>query len=225
MLEVGRLGVPSARSLPGGRCGSGAHIRTAARLNLSLTAWASNSRNPQQSWAASTSPVGGLSGRVEIASGDIRDRTPDAQADLVTLHQNIYYFRESEQADLLRHLAGFLALSGRLLLTIIVRGSGRHGAHRRRLGFLVHHAGLQHRAVHLVRGLRQHRISLRGHVLQGGGQQVLPGAETRSASTRGPPPPRPRRCVTDCTPDRPRSRPAASNSRSRVGFAWSIRQG
>lgn len=52
-----------------------------------------------------------------------------------------------------------------------------------------------------------------------------PGCRTRSASTRGPPPPRPRRCVTDCTPDRPRSRPAASNSRSRVGFAWSIRQG
>lgn len=39
----------------------------------------------------------------------------------LTMHQNIYYFREQEQTALFEHLSGFLAPGGTLLVTTAVR--------------------------------------------------------------------------------------------------------
>lgn len=105
-------------------CGSGAHIRTAAELNPALTARglelqedaADQARRNIQSW--------GLADRVTIEVGDIRDAQGTADADVVTLHQNIYYFGQDERTDVLRHLGTFLAPGGRLLVTTICRGTG-----------------------------------------------------------------------------------------------------
>lgn len=50
--------------------------------------------------------------------------TGSGDADLVTLHQNVYYFPESEQCVLLRHLGTFLRPGGRVRVTTVVRGGG-----------------------------------------------------------------------------------------------------
>ncbi|WP_420174676.1 methyltransferase domain-containing protein [Luteococcus sp. OSA5] len=102
-------------------CGSGAHIRTAARLNPQLTAVGLELQEPAAQLAQDNISDWGLSDRVDIAVGDIRERKPDAAADLVTLHQNIYYFPEQDQVRLFEHLAGFLAPGGTLLVTTMVR--------------------------------------------------------------------------------------------------------
>lgn len=102
-------------------CGSGTHIRTAAQMNRQLTAVGLELQEPAAEIARRNIATWGLDERVEIAVGDIRDRTPDASADLVTLHQNIYYFREQDQVELFQHLAGFLAPGGTLLVMTAVR--------------------------------------------------------------------------------------------------------
>jgi len=50
--------------------------------------------------------------------------TGGSDFDLVTLHQNIYYFPVESRTPLLAHLAGFLRPGGRLLITSICRGGG-----------------------------------------------------------------------------------------------------
>lgn len=109
-------------------CGSGAHIRTAARLNPQLRALGLELQEPAAEQARTNLISWGLADRVQIEVADVRDRTGSGDADLITLHQNIYYFPTDEQADLARHLGGFLAPGGKLLITTVVRGSGSASA-------------------------------------------------------------------------------------------------
>jgi SAM-dependent methyltransferase len=105
-------------------CGSGTYLRHAAQLNPELsgrglelqTAVAEQARKNLEQWE--------LGGRFEIAVGDIRDQHPDPGSpfDLVTLHNNIYYFPVSERTALLRHLRGFLRPGGLLLITTGTKG-------------------------------------------------------------------------------------------------------
>lgn len=104
-------------------CGSGAHIRTAAALNPALTARGLELQEGAAALATRNIADWGLAGRVTIEVADVRAIKGAADADLVTLHQNIYYFPVGERVDLLRHLGGFLAPGGRLLVTTICRGS------------------------------------------------------------------------------------------------------
>ncbi len=105
-------------------CGTGAHIRAAARLNPELTAVGIDLAAEVAELARTNIAEAGLAERVEIIAGDIRDLEPAGDFDLVTLHQNIYYFDEDERVDLLRRLAGKLAVGGLLLITTLVRESG-----------------------------------------------------------------------------------------------------
>ncbi|GAA1390132.1 class I SAM-dependent methyltransferase [Luteococcus peritonei] len=105
-------------------CGSGAHIRTACRHNPALTALGLELQEPAAELARRNLADWGLGDRAQVETGDVRDRTPDGSFDVVTLHQNVYYFPEREQAEVLRHLAGFLAPGGRLVATTVVRGTG-----------------------------------------------------------------------------------------------------
>lgn len=105
-------------------CGSAAHIRTACEHNPQLTAVGLELQDGAAALARRNVAAWGLGERVSVESGDVRDREPAPEFDVVTLHQNIYYFPAETQADVLRHLAGFLRPGGRLVVTSIVRGSG-----------------------------------------------------------------------------------------------------
>lgn len=100
-------------------CGSGTHIRYAAARNPGLTA-VGLELQPQVADAARANLCAwGLSDRVTVEAVDVRARAPGAGPafDVATLHNNIYYFRVAERVDLLRHLRGFLAPGGSLLIT------------------------------------------------------------------------------------------------------------
>ena len=105
-------------------CGSGAHIKTAAEINPRLTAQGIELQESAAAQARTNMAEWGLSDRVEIEVRDVLDREGDGTADLVTLHQNIYYFPVEEQSAVLRHLGTYLAPGGKLLVTTVVRDSG-----------------------------------------------------------------------------------------------------
>jgi hypothetical protein len=64
----------------------------------------------------------GLTERVRIETGDIRERLPDERYDIVTLYDNIYYFPVEDRVSLLRHVKGFIKPAGFLLLTTCCQG-------------------------------------------------------------------------------------------------------
>jgi cyclopropane fatty-acyl-phospholipid synthase-like methyltransferase len=97
--------------------GTGTHIRYAAGRNPQLTALGLELQPQVAELANRNLRDWGLAGRASVDKGDVRDRTPEAAFDLVTLHNNIYYFAVEERPALLRHLRQFLAPGGRLLLT------------------------------------------------------------------------------------------------------------
>jgi SAM-dependent methyltransferase len=97
--------------------GSGTYIRYAAARNPELTARGLELQPQVADLANGNLREWGLAERAHVDKGDVRDRTPEAAFDLVTLHNNIYYFPVEERPALLRHLRGFLTPGGRLLLT------------------------------------------------------------------------------------------------------------
>ena len=103
-------------------CGSGLHIRTAAARNPELRAIGVDIAPAAVALARDNIRAWDLEDRVEIEEGDVRLRTPDGAFDLVTLHNNIYYFPVDRRTALLAHVRGFLRRGGHLLLTTAVRG-------------------------------------------------------------------------------------------------------
>jgi hypothetical protein len=61
----------------------------------------------------------GLSERASVEVGDVRFRKSEPSFDLVTLHNNIYYFPVEERVVLLRHLWAFLRPAGVILITTV----------------------------------------------------------------------------------------------------------
>ena len=104
--------------------GSGTHIRYAAERNPELTSLGLELQPLVADLANSNLREWGLSDRAQVEKGDVRDRSPEAAFDLVTLHNNIYYFSVEERPALLRHLKSFLLPGGRLLITSGCRGGG-----------------------------------------------------------------------------------------------------
>jgi 4-hydroxy-2,2'-bipyrrole-5-carbaldehyde O-methyltransferase len=104
-------------------CGSGVYIRRACQRNPGLTAVglelqpavADSARQSLQTW--------GLAERVSLETGDIREYATPERFDLVTLHNNIYYFPIPERLDLLRRLASFLNPGGKIVVTSACQGS------------------------------------------------------------------------------------------------------
>lgn len=108
-------------------CGSGAYVRYAAGLNPRLTALAVDLQPEVAGQAAKNMAQWGLADRVETRSGDLRTLDLQPQFDVVTLHNNIYYFPQEERAEVLARARSFLAPGGTLLLTSSCRGGGPLG--------------------------------------------------------------------------------------------------
>lgn len=108
-------------------CGSGSYVRYAAGLNPRLTAVAVDLQAEVADRAAENMAQWGLSDRVETRCGDLRTLDLQPQFDVVTLHNNIYYFPQDERAEVLARARALLAPGGRLLLTSSCRDSGTLG--------------------------------------------------------------------------------------------------
>lgn len=103
-------------------CGSGTYIRRATTLNAQLTAVGLELQPVVARQAHENLRAWGLAERVTVEVGDVRARLADPSFDVVTLHNNIYYFPVAERSQLLVHVRGFLRRGGRLLITTACHG-------------------------------------------------------------------------------------------------------
>lgn len=109
-------------------CGSGVYLRRAAERNPDLTAVGLELQAEVAERARANLAAWGMDGRVRVETQDLRDRSPEPAFDLVTLHNNIYYFPVPERVAVLRHAASFLVPGGKLLLTTVCPGGSPSGA-------------------------------------------------------------------------------------------------
>ena len=105
-------------------CGSGIYVRYAARKNPGLSAVCVELQEEVAEMARRNFETWGLTLRAVVEHSDIRDKTPEASFDIVTLYNNIYYFPVDERLALLTHLLAFLKPGGMLLLTTCCKGGG-----------------------------------------------------------------------------------------------------
>jgi 4-hydroxy-2,2'-bipyrrole-5-carbaldehyde O-methyltransferase len=105
-------------------CGSGIYIQRACTRNPELRAVGLELQERVADVARSNIQVWRLENRATIEHADVRNYATNQKFDLVTLHQNIYYFPVQERENLLRHLKEFLKLGGQILLTSACQGGG-----------------------------------------------------------------------------------------------------
>ena len=105
-------------------CGSGVHVKYAAERNPELSALCFELQPEVAEHARENLRAWGLAARTVVEAGDVRDRVPKPEFDLLTLHQNIYYFPVAERVAVLARLRGWLRPGGRILLTTVCRGGG-----------------------------------------------------------------------------------------------------
>ncbi|GHD88877.1 SAM-dependent methyltransferase [Streptomyces naganishii] len=103
-------------------CGSGAYVRYAAGLNPRLSALAIDLQQDVADRAAANMAEWGLTDRVETRQADLRTLDVQPQFDLLTLHNNIYYFPRDERVAALRRAHDLLSPGGKLLLTTSCQG-------------------------------------------------------------------------------------------------------
>ena len=103
-------------------CGSGTYLRHMTEQNPELQVVGLELQPVVAEQARENLRRWGVSQRADVCTEDVRDRKPDGSFDLVTLHNNIYYFRVDDRAQLLAHLRGFLRPRGTLLCTTATRG-------------------------------------------------------------------------------------------------------
>ena len=105
-------------------CGSGIYIRRSCERNSSLTAVGLELQPQVAEFARTNIKAWGLEHRVDIEVSDVRAYLAEPEFDLVTLHQNIYYFPVEERVALAKHLGQYLKPGGRLLLSTACQGGG-----------------------------------------------------------------------------------------------------
>jgi len=103
-------------------CGAAFYLHYAAMKNPALQAVGVELQPEVAAIARANVERWGLSDRISIETGDIRDQVPTPSFDIVTLYNNIYYFSVAERVSLLAQLKGFLAPGGFLLLTSCCQG-------------------------------------------------------------------------------------------------------
>jgi SAM-dependent methyltransferase len=103
-------------------CGSGFYAKYAAECNRDLTAVCVDLQPGVAEMARRNFETWKLTGRVNVEQGDIRDKKPEEFFDIVTLFNNIYYFRVNERKTLFKHLLSFLKPGGMLLITTCCKG-------------------------------------------------------------------------------------------------------
>ena len=104
-------------------CGSGVYIRRACQHNQQLSAVGLELQPEVAEFARKNLRDWGVAERVVVECVDVRAYATPEHFDLLTLHNNIYYFPVPERLDLLRRLAGYLKPGGRLLLTTACQGT------------------------------------------------------------------------------------------------------
>lgn len=105
-------------------CGSGTYIRHAAARNPELRSVGLELQEQVAVAARENIRNWGLEGRVAIEHCDVRKYESGPRFDLITFHQNIYYFLPAERVALAEKALGFLKPGGRVLITTICRGGG-----------------------------------------------------------------------------------------------------
>lgn len=103
-------------------CGSGIYVRCAAELNPHLSALAIDLQPDVVELAARNFREWKLGDRVEVRQGDLRSIDLEPAFDLVTMHNNIYYFTDSERTEVLRRVRSMLGPGGKLVLTSACQG-------------------------------------------------------------------------------------------------------
>lgn len=104
-------------------CGSGVYMRRACLRNPDLQAVGLELQPDVADFARKNLQAWGLAERVRVESEDIRNYASPERFDLVTLHNNIYYFPIHERLDLICRLAEFLNPGGKILVTTGCQGS------------------------------------------------------------------------------------------------------
>jgi 4-hydroxy-2,2'-bipyrrole-5-carbaldehyde O-methyltransferase len=97
-------------------CGIGLSVRYPAELNPRLSVLAIELDDGVAQVAARNIRDWKLSDRVEVRQGDLRSLDLEPVFDLITMHNNIYYFADAERAEMLRRVRSFLAPGGKLLI-------------------------------------------------------------------------------------------------------------
>ena len=103
-------------------CGSGIYIQRACARNPALRAVGVELQEKVASAARRNIQAWGLEDRVTIELCDVRKYATSQKFDLITLHQNIYYFPVAERVALASHLMDCLKPGGQVLLTSIGQG-------------------------------------------------------------------------------------------------------
>lgn len=104
--------------------GSGTYLRYAAERNRDLTALGVEVQPEVAKLANENLRHWGIASRVRVDEGDVRDVMPGGGFDVMTFHNNIYYFPVDERVALLRHARSFLEPGGAILLTTACSGGG-----------------------------------------------------------------------------------------------------
>ena len=105
-------------------CGSGIYIQRACTRNPELHAVGLEFQEKVAAMARNNIEAWGLENRATIEHADVRNYSSSQKFDLVTLHQNIYYFPVQERENLFRHLKEYLKPGGQILLTSVCQGGG-----------------------------------------------------------------------------------------------------
>ena len=103
-------------------CGSGVYIRRACLRNPELQAVGLELQPAVADMARKNLQAWGLAARVSVETADIRAYSSQDRFDLVTLHNNIYYFPIPERLNLIRRLANLINPGGTLLVTTACQG-------------------------------------------------------------------------------------------------------
>ena len=105
-------------------CGLGIYIQRACARNPELCAVGLEFQEKVADVARKNIEAWGLENRATIEHSDVRNYSTGQKFDLVTLHQNIYYFPVQERENLFRHLREYLKPGGQVLLTSVCQGGG-----------------------------------------------------------------------------------------------------
>jgi SAM-dependent methyltransferase len=103
-------------------CGDATHLRHALLRNPELTALAVELDTAVAERARANLSEWKLADRATVVARDVRALGAGPDFDLLTLHQNIYYFPLAERTPLFAALRGFARPGGRLLITSTCRG-------------------------------------------------------------------------------------------------------
>lgn len=105
-------------------CGSGVYLRYAAQANSESAGVAVELQPAVADAARANLARWGLGGRFDVINADVRDPTPQTQGpfDLITMHNNVYYFDVDKRPALLGDLRGRLKPGGRYVATSFMQG-------------------------------------------------------------------------------------------------------